>query len=381
MLATTVPFAARLRWRGLAAGALAALLAAGGSSCEGTHVVGRADAAAVPDWRLPDQPYRRRLRIDNRPHPIDLVNFPVMVLLNQGFEYALGTAAGTDLRFVEVATGQILPHEIERWTPSGNSIVWFRVPRALAGSNANFVDLYFGSRTAIDAQDPGAVFSNGFVGVYHLTGNLRDSTTQHNDGIDRGTRSDDGGQIGGARLYPSGTSSSVVISHKGFAAGREPHTMCTWARTDSATPEYHNVVAYGLGRASGVSMLQHGDELWVGGGDIVQVRQIFATGVFRYLCASFDGTRAMVFVDGVAVAGPREVSWNLLLETAQIGGALNPGPGESVEGIKMGSFQGLIDEVRISNVARSADWIAAEYRSTVGPAGGFVTLGALELRP
>ena len=41
-------------------------------------------------------------------------------------------------------------------------------------------------------------------------------------------------------------------------------------------------------------------------------------------------------------------------------------------------FTGAIDDVRISNVERSADWIEAEYRNQGG--GGFVSFGPEERR-
>ncbi len=39
------------------------------------------------------------------------------------------------------------------------------------------------------------------------------------------------------------------------------------------------------------------------------------------------------------------------------------------------TFDGQLDELRLSNVARSADWILTQYRDHDDPAG-FVTVGA-----
>ena len=39
------------------------------------------------------------------------------------------------------------------------------------------------------------------------------------------------------------------------------------------------------------------------------------------------------------------------------------------------NFNGVIDEVRISNIARSGDWIAAEYNSQNGSSASY-TMGA-----
>src|SRR4029077_21258933 len=65
--------------------------------------------------------------------------------------------------------------------------------------------------------------------------------------------------------------------------------------------------------------------------------------------------------------------------TAAANGALNT----SVSSFRLGSdagtasreWNGVIDEMRVSNIARSADWILTEYNRQNAP-GTFITLGA-----
>jgi len=63
-----------------------------------------------------------------------LNDFPVAVRLSQnitGFLYSECAANGADIRFTD-DEGNLLPHEIETWNTSGESIVWVRLP-ALTG--------------------------------------------------------------------------------------------------------------------------------------------------------------------------------------------------------------------------------------------------------
>ena len=62
-----------------------------------------------------------------------LTNFPVLVRLPAGFDYASCQAGGADLRFA-AADGELLDSEIDTWNPSGESLVCVRVPQLMSGA-------------------------------------------------------------------------------------------------------------------------------------------------------------------------------------------------------------------------------------------------------
>ena len=89
---------------------------------------------------------------------------------------------------------------------------------------------------------------------------------------------------------------------------------------------------------------------------------------WNYLASRFDGTSVRLFLDGNQI-GSQSTFGNLdAISTPFLIGD-NPvlAPRE---------FEGLIDEVRISEVARSQPWLAAQYKSMTG--NGFVLYGAEE---
>ena len=115
-----------------------------------------------------------------------LTNFPALVVLGastiSGFDYADVKAGGADLRFAD-ADGNEIPCEIDTWDPAGASHVWVRVPELIGASTA--ITAYWGNPgVAAEAYSTnGAVWANGYVGVWHLQKpNATDSTVYANHG-------------------------------------------------------------------------------------------------------------------------------------------------------------------------------------------------------
>src|SRR5690349_11623711 len=85
----------------------------------------------------------------------------------------------------------------------------------------------------------------------------------------------------------------------------------------------------------------------------------------HYFVWTFDGTAAKLYVDGVA-------------KTVTTAGA-DSGYARPDGGLTLGKTyaaeSGILDEARISDVVRSADWIATEYNNQ-GTPGTFYSMGA-----
>ena len=85
------------------------------------------------------------------------------------------------------------------------------------------------------------------------------------------------------------------------------------------------------------------------------------TSSYHSIVAVFDGTNLYQYLDGVGVSIPTGY--------ASIGGhSGDPGVGQTPDSDSYGNgsgiwFQGTIDEMRISNIPRSADWINAQNLS------------------
>ena len=90
-----------------------------------------------------------------------------------------------------------------------------------------------------------------------------------------------------------------------------------------------------------------------------------SAGSWQHVVGTFDGSSLRLYKNGSLVAGPTSAS---PATSASPGGWIG-----SFSGAQF--FNGDIDEVRISNTNRGADWIQTEYNNQNSP-GTFITMGS-----
>lgn len=103
---------------------------------------------------------------------------PALVKLSEstitGFDYDdFSLSKGGDMMFVD-ESGAVLPHEVDTWDTTGESLVWVKLPST--DENTKIV-LYYGNG-AISSEESTDVWAN-YVGVWHLNeanGNALDAT-------------------------------------------------------------------------------------------------------------------------------------------------------------------------------------------------------------
>ena len=97
-----------------------------------------------------------------------LADFPVLVRLSEsidGFSYAdFSLPNAADLRFFDAA-GNMLAHEVDTWNSNGVSTVWVKVP-TLDASTAIYAK--YGCAWPASARLKSDVWTSGYLGVWHL---------------------------------------------------------------------------------------------------------------------------------------------------------------------------------------------------------------------
>jgi glucose/arabinose dehydrogenase len=310
---------------------------------------------------------RRALTLDNTAQAETLVDFPVLVRLDPSrIQYGATLPGGHDLRFTD-ASGQLLSHEIELWNPSGESLVWVKVPTVPAGSGTEQIFMYYGNPAAPDGQDPPGVWTNGYAAVWHLSGDPNDSTAHANDGTDEGSTAGPG-RLGGGRSL-DGVDDSIRVPTSPSLEIAGPISLEAWVQVPFTNQpgvgrilnkklEWLSTEGYDLGYEAALNRVSS-----VGRGS----SYLRATGVdldasWHYLASTMTGTTGSIYVDGVdrttdnTVNAPHASSQPLRI--GQLGGGGD-------------AFLGGLDEVRISHVARSAAWFAAQHRSMTDAFLGF----------
>ena len=323
-----------------------------------------------------------------------LANFPVLVKLGPaqtGFSYSqFASPNGDDLRFRDAARNE-LKYEIESWDPSGTSYVWVKVP-ALAKNTSIWAA--WGSpklATKPSYTSDGSVWSEGYAAVYHADeggSTHKDSTANARNGTPLGNTVAVAGMVAGADQFDGNGDAVRLPKTFGLFGGNQSVTVEFWFKADAVAPDtyYGTSPVLFQGRGENAWMLTFGDSVAAnslsirlnqGGWASPASAPGIATGRWYYFSTTYtpSGTNNWkAYLDGTVV------SQGTLTGTVTADTALNNqygGSDESGAGVTSRWFKGAMDEVRVSNVARSDNWLWASW-NTVFSNGTFATYGATQ---
>lgn len=341
---------------------------------------------AQGSWWNSSWTHRRVLTFDNTASAEDLVNFPVLVKLDSTrIDYSYTQNSGQDIRFVDSDDTTLLSHEIESWDETGTSWVWVNVPQIDSGSTTDFIWMYYGNASASDGQDAEGTWNSSYVMVQHLkdltTSTTEDSTSYGNDGAK--TAANEPIEIA-SQIYRGqdfdGTNDYINIPYN--AAYNTPNglTVESWMTIDSGSDSWNYPISRGgaywdAGGSWGLSSNSTAITLyfWIrnatdDGWQIIS-KAVTASTLY-YVVGIWDTNNISLYLNGGLQAGPAaltSIQSNTL--PIRIGTRANS---------LTGFVNGLFDEVRISDMARSADWIEAQYLSMTD---SYITFGSEEYVP
>lgn len=326
--------------------------------------------------------FRRPITIDQTVVDADLTNFPVLVRLTAAnFTFANAQTGGQDIRFT-TAAGTLLDFERERHDDTNDlAEYWVRVP-AVSGTVDTVIYVYYGNATVSDgAGATGLVWDANYLGVWHLgedpsvgapqfleSNQTANSATAVN--LIAGDQVD--GKIGKGLNF-GGTNQHVTIPTTLTLQNLTQYMIEAWVKTDSVGTK-RDVFEQPRGATSSVTRSKlaiettstftfqgrsgdaDGLSTYVNPGTTVVVS------TWYYLCAVFDSVSDthQLWIDGTkntnSVAAAT-IANTAPLTTSKIGSRAD-GTTEF--------WDGVIDEVRISDTVRSDAWIKASYNSGNG---------------
>ena len=230
-------------------------------------------------------------------------------------------------------------------------------------SNDTTLYVYDGNGCAADQQNNTAVWDANFKGVWHLpngtTLSASDSTINAKNGTIVGASAAVGQVDGAANVNGS---QYITVGDLGLGT---TFTLSAWINPAQSF-QYGALIAQGSGGiefridyGNSISLVKQG--LFT----LCTSSQTITTGSFHHVAASYDGSTCSFYIDGAA-AGSASVATTFSSGSYDIGRA---GTGQF--------FNGLIDEVRASNIVRPSGWIATEFRNQSAP-GTFLSVGAQE---
>ncbi len=293
----------------------------------------------------------------NLPSTVREKNFPLLVRLDKDwFNFKQAKPRGEDIRF-EDKEGKPLAYQIDQWDAvAGTASIWVRIP-LIMGNSRQSITLRWGNPLAQSKSDGSAVFnaSNGYIGVWHLGDHTQDVVGRIAS-EDKGTRKA-AGMIGGARHFPGKAGIRCGTDINVLPQGGAGHSTQAWFRSSGSKGR---VVAWGNEKRAGKVTMDYGSpprirmDCYFSNGTVQAEIPNRATG-WVHAVHTFESGRATLYLNGQkqGEGNPRHTSMELERPARMwIGGWY-----ENFD------FTGEIDEVRVSDVARSADWVRLEYEN------------------
>jgi len=314
-----------------------------------------------------DPPYWMEIDFAGYTRPTPLTNFPALVLLREDLDdFSFGgflSANGDDLRFFDgTNAGKAeLNYEIETWDTNTESLVWVQVPVLANGTS---IWAYWGdtNMTASPVYTTnGATWDETFLGVWHFAGSgggsntVTDSTTNNHHGTDlNGPTFGAAGQVGPAVDFSAG---SDHIELPDLGNGDRVTVQC-WFKQDAQGGNL-GLVSQTPWVAGSVHFKVNANDLGAhlnGGGTPSDIDSI-AVGNWYHAAYTFSGAgRIDLYRDGLARAGASGGGQSTVSRDYKVGAEYNGR-----------YFDGIIDEVRVARVARSADWLWACHQNQRDP--------------
>jgi hypothetical protein len=319
----------------------------------------------------------------------DVYGFPLLIKLSRdNFDFTEARIDGSDLRFTD-SSNHPLPFEIEQWNAEQQkAVVWVKIDTIYGNDSSHSVVMHWGEPSTTIPINSLKVFdtSNGFRGVWHLseesagtgtTGLFKDATGRNN-GDDFISSTDQAGIIGSGHTF-DGIDDYIPVNSPVTDFFKGEGTISLWvnirdsggtilSKLDTSPVWYKGEACYYFGDGTDTNTypgVNGTRPSFVGYHDDYAISGIsVAPGSWHYLVYTWKwngdstGTK-QYFIDGVKVPLSRDSLLARLEEnvnsTVRIG---QPNNNESIY-----YFNGSMDELRISAIARNENWIKLSYQN------------------
>lgn len=290
----------------------------------------------------------------NLPATAELNDFPLLVRLHKDFfDFSQAQVDGRDLRFVD-GNDKPLAYQIENWNPAdGVASLWVRVP-VIKGNSRQALKMLWGNSAAQTESSGQAVFNdtNGYVSVWHLHDQVQDEVGTLTS-EDKGTTPTPG-IIGIARHFPGGKGVFCGEKISNYPSGAGSHSTESWFRIERPNTTLIGWGNEGGGRGSKVRMQFRSPPHIKIDSDFSDVRTEsgLPIGEWVHVMHTYDRQDGKIYINGQLAGAAKPLLDIKSPARCWLGGWYH-----------QYDFVGDLDEVRVSKVARSADWVRLQYEN------------------
>ncbi|MFW9897623.1 MAG: LamG-like jellyroll fold domain-containing protein, partial [Candidatus Thorarchaeota archaeon] len=292
----------------------------------------------------------------------NLINFPILISSYDSDLHDKVQADGDDIAFNNGTSW--LFHEIELFNQNYNSthaqlIAWVCIP-ILSSSVDTIIRMYYGNSTMGAQDNPQGVWDSNYIAVYHLndnpTGLINDSIKKINlIGNNMDISDLINGQIGyGFNFDSSGieylTSAKVTtIQAFTFSLWANPELHPNWEVLMNFDTEGSNFRYFAISDIDTIGYDGEGGLSYFGSG--------VSQNSWQFFVLTYDGSQMKAYRNGNQLGSSVSKTIQKRTDDFEIG--------SYHKGVEL--YDGQMDEVRISYIARSNDWIITEYNNQYNP--------------
>ena len=334
-----------------------------------------------------------------------LNSFQVLVKISEsagGFSYSQCAANyGADLWFTDSA-GNVIPHEVDTWNSSGDSLVWVRLPELspVAQGATSFTmhwgDLAAKQTTSVNVWKNYNDGKGGFAGVWHMgtasgtanepdaTGNGLDAVPTVNYGTgDLTVMTTTPGIVGNGRInqtsgsyiqglkvpdYSASISDASKFTISGWWTATALNTYPRFASAEATTTTHHWLICGFNNDGNSInrwkkilSICSNGDANNGGSASSTFAIDSFQSPNWVYLTVVWDGTTLTAYSNGAQ----KYQNTTMVAQTALDSGFMIGG--DSAAATVNPAWRGYYDEVRMYDGAQTADRVKADYDTMSAP--------------
>jgi hypothetical protein len=333
-------------------------------------------------------PYRKAIVISNTNVDSNLSDFPLLVAFtndpNLGSRMT-DTTNFNDIRFTDSDGATLLKYEKESMSISGGLATgryWVRVPLIKSSSNTTLY-VYYGKSGAADGSDKNNVWDANYNSVWHFS--------EGTGTITRDSKNNMTGTLMGGANAPTWTSSGAISNGLSFngsgyiaisggvpPSGNTQYTLEAWIKIAN-TGNRRGIVGWGTyGATSQCNALRSTNEFtgrslmnyWWASLAATSTDPLLTANIWSHAVSNYSQSQNTV-----------QLFFNGMLNTTYPLGTTAPNFTTNNYEIGRTAFveywQGTLDEVRISNIARSSAWIKFEHLN-MSLAGNGLSFGAEE---
>ena len=299
-------------------------------------------------------------------------NIPVLVRISEsridGFLYSDCRSSGRDIFFATDGVGaNVIPHEVDTWNTSGESLVWVKIPLAEAGQK---IFMFWGGNSS--NVDPTGVWS-AYAAVWHFNSGLADATGKGHDAVGNSGSAAAAGKIG--QCWSNGNLSAPSFFDSVSDATKL--TISGWFNVlDDSNRRMISTKTAAADNGVEIIHVASGEEPLLnlrgsGSSPEVKIPAPILDKNWKHYAGVCNGTSGTLYINMDNASKKSGTIGNVVASNNKVGiggfGGDNPDSAGTVA-------DGCFDECRVYNGVASSAWLKVEYASVANES--FFTCGA-----